>query len=286
MYETLMQVIVNGLLLGGVYSLLAVGLNIIYGAMDLVNFAHGDFLMLSMFTAFWLFTLLGIDPFISVPLCAAVLSLVGVAVQLGLIERIIKAPAVSQIIITFGLSLVLRSGALLVWGMDYKTIDVPYKVEVLVLGPLRFPYTSLVSFAISLLTCAVLFVFLEKTDVGTALRATSQDREAAALMGVNIRRMFMLAFAIGAACAGVSGALLSTFYPIYPDAGVMFTFTALIVCVVGGLGSYVGTFFGGLIIGIAEMLGGFLVSPQYRTVVSFIIFIVILLIRPRGLFGK
>lgn len=286
MYEMLPQVIVNGLLLGGVYSLMAMGLNIIYGAMDVVNFAHGDFIMLAMFSAYWSFILFGIDPFLVVPLSAAIISLVALCVYLGLIERVIKAPLVSQIIVTFGLSLVLRHGSLLVWGSDYKTMPVPYKLEVFVLGPIRLPYVNLVSFVISLVACIALFIFLEKTDTGTALRATSQDREAAALMGVNIRHMFMLAFALGGICCGISGTLLSITYPIFPEAGAMFVIIALTVCVIGGLGSYVGTFLGGLIIGEIEMLGGFLVAPQLRLVITFIVFIIVLLFKPKGLFGK
>lgn len=281
-----MQVIVNGLLVGGIYSLVAVGLNIIYGAMDIVNFAHGEFLMLAMYMAYWLFTLLGLDPLISLPLCAATLFIIGLAVQAGLIDRVLKAPMSSQIFITFGLLLFLRNIVLMVWKPDYRTIKVPYGGEVLILGPVRLPYTSLISFGIALATSVLLYIFLERTDLGTALRATSQDREAAALMGVNVHRMYMLAFGIGSACVGIAGALVATYYPIFPEVGVIFGLVAFVVCVLGGLGNYVGAFVGGLIIGVAEMLGGYWISPAYKHAVSFVIFIIILLVKPEGLFGK
>lgn len=282
----ILQVLVNGLLLGGIYALVGVGLTIIYGAMDIINFAQGDLLMLGMYSSYWLFTIWGIDPLLSLPLSALLLFLVGLCVQRSLIQQVLGKPPASQIFITFGLLIFLENVALILWTPKARSIVTGYTYAVMKLGGVRVLVPSFVSFMISVGFCCLLYFFLSKTLTGMALRATSQDRQAAMLMGINVNHMYLFAFGIGSACAGVAGGLVSTFYHVSPTSGLAFTLVAFIVCVLGGMGNYVGTFFAGLIIGLTEALTGFFVSPAYKHLGAFVIFVLILLFRPTGLFGK
>lgn len=284
--EIVMQVIVNGILLGGIYSLVSVGLTIIYGSMDIINFAQGDLLMLAMYGSYWLFTIWGLDPLLSLPVCALFLFITGLIIQKCLIQRVLGAPLASQIFITFGLLIFLENLALALWSPETRSIVTSYTYSTLTVGPIRVGVPLLMSFMISLIFCGILYFFLSKTFLGMALRGTAQDRQAAVLMGVNVNRMYLLAFGIGSACAGVAGVLVSTFYYTSPTSGLAFTLMAFVVCVLGGMGNFMGTFLGGLIIGVTEALTGFFVAPWFKHVGAFLIFILILILKPTGLLGR
>ncbi|MFQ5711679.1 MAG: branched-chain amino acid ABC transporter permease [Candidatus Geothermarchaeales archaeon] len=278
----------SGLLLGGIYALVSIGLTLIYGTMDIINFAHGSFLMLSMYMSFWLWRLLGFDPYLTLPLATLTFFLIGWVVQRELIDRVLKAGLVSQLFITFGLMMVLENSALALWTVDTRNIRTAFStMNVPWLKPMGIfiLYPKLVAFIISLIVSAILYLFLTRTFLGLAIRSTAQNKEVASIVGVNIRTIYALTFAIGIALVGIAGALLSAYFPMTPYVGLLFLLPAFVVSVLGGLGNYAGAFFGGLIIGLVEVYAGFF-YPQYKMLAYMAVFFIILLFRPYGLLGK
>jgi branched-chain amino acid transport system permease protein len=285
-FTVLAQAIVNGLLMGGLYALISIGLTLIFGVMRIINFAHGDLMMLAMYITYWMFTLYGIDPFISLLMTIPTLFVIGIVIQKFLINRVLEAPPASQMFLTLGVMLIAQNVALLIWKADYRAIRTYYTGSVVNLSGVFVSIPRVVSFSISIILTCILYVFLTRTKSGRAMRATAQNREVASLMGVNISRIYTLAFGIGTACVGAAGTLLSTFYYISPTVGTVFTLTAFLTVVLGGMGSFTGALFGGLIVGLAESLGTVYTATQYRELITFILFIFILLLKPSGLFGK
>jgi branched-chain amino acid transport system permease protein len=283
--EVLLQAVASGLLMGCVYALIAVGLSLIFGLMEIVNFAHGEFLMLAMFTTFWLALLFGIDPLVSVPICAALLFVLGVLVYKGIISRILSAPMLAQIFATFGLGVFLRSAAQFFWTADYRVVPNHVVEGRLNLGGLFLGWPQVVASIAALLVFGALYLFVTRTEVGLAIQATSEDREAAALMGISSDRMFMLGWGIGSLCVGIAGALLANFLPIFPDVGFLFALLAYIAVALGGFGSIVGALVAGVIIGLVEAIGG-LFLPSFKYVAVFVLYLVVVLVRPQGLFGR
>ncbi len=285
MVETLLQVAISGLLVGGVYALISIGLTLIFGVTRIINFAHGELLMVAMYATFWLFQLFALDPYIALAVVTPLLFLVGLIVHRIVIQPILGAPPLMQIFATVGLSVALQNGALLLWKADYRTIRTTYSTAVVEVGGLFISLPRLVAFLIAMALAAALFLFLTKTPLGKAIRATAQDRKAAMLMGVDVHRIYLLSFGIGTACVGVAGALLMPVYYTFPTVGTYFVLTAFVVVVLGGMGNMVGAFLGGLIIGLVEAFSGFLIAPALKEAVYFILFILVLLLKPSGLFG-
>lgn len=284
MVTLLAQVAVSGLLLGGVYALISIGLTLIFGVMRVVNFAHGEFLMIAMYATFWLFQLYGLDPYVSIFIVTAVLFLIGVLTQATIVRPILRGSSSMQIFATVGLSIVLQNAALLVWKGDYRSVDTAYSRAVLSIGPLQVGVSRLTAFLVALAITVALFYFLKKTYMGKAIRCVAQNRTAALLMGINISRINMITFGIGTALVGVAGAVLMPIYPAFPTVGTYFVLIAFVVVVLGGMGNVTGAFLGGLIIGLVEAFSGFYV-PALKEAVYFVVFIAVLLIRPTGLFG-
>jgi branched-chain amino acid transport system permease protein len=281
------QSLASGLLMGCVYALIAVGLTLIFGLMEIVNFAHGEFLMLAMFTAFWLSALFGLDPLISLPVCAALLFAVGVLTYKGIISRVLPAPMLAQIIATFGLGVFLRSGAQLLWSPDYRVIPNPLLAgRVSLPGDVFIGRPQLVASLVALLAFAGLWWLVNRTELGLALRATAEDREAAALMGISPERIFALSWGIGSLCVGVAGALMANFFYIFPDVGFLFGLIAYVAVALGGFGSIAGALVAGVVIGLVEALAGLLVAPALKYVAVFSLYLVVVLARPQGLFGR
>ena len=281
------QSLASGLLMGCVYALIAVGLTLIFGLMEIVNFAHGEFLMLAMFTAFWLSALFGLDPLISLPVCAALLFAVGVLTYKGIISRVLPAPMLAQIIATFGLGVFLRSGAQLLWSPDYRVIPNPLLGgRVGLPGDVFIGRPQLVASLVALLAFAGLWWLVNRTELGLALRATAEDREAAALMGISPERIFALSWGIGSLCVGVAGALMANFFYIFPDVGFLFGLIAYVAVALGGFGSIVGALVAGVVIGLVEALAGLLVAPALKYVAVFSLYLIVVLARPQGLFGR
>lgn len=285
-FEILLQTLLSGVLVGLVYALVAVGLTLIFGVMDIVNFAHGEFLMLGMYASFWGWALLHLDPIVTLPLTAILLFAFGAAIYRLVIRRIIAAPMLSQIFTTFGLMILLRGVAQYLWKPDFRSVDATVVAGRVTLFGLQFGLPQVVAAAGAVLATGGVWWFLRSTRTGAALEATAADKEAAALMGIDAQRMFALAWGIGAACAGVAGALLATYFPIFPEVGANFILVAFVLVALGGFGSVTGALWAGILVGIVEVLGGFLVGPAYKLVLVLSLYLVVVWLRPHGLMGR
>ncbi len=284
--EILIQAIISGLLMGFVYALIAAGLSLIFGLMEIVNFSHGEFMMLSMYSAFWFWALFGLDPLLVLPICAILLALIGLGTHYGIIRHILNAPMLAQICATFGLAVFLRALAQFLWTPDFRTITNPLvegRVEIM---GIYLGLPQIVASFGCLLGFAVLYLFITRTETGLALQATAQDRQAASLMGIPTDRMYALGWAIGSACVGVAGALLSTFYFVFPDVGLQFALIAYVAVALGGFGSILGALAAGVLIGVLESLGGLLIDPSFKLLFIFGLYLAVVVIRPQGLFGR
>ncbi|MEM3551707.1 MAG: branched-chain amino acid ABC transporter permease [Candidatus Bathyarchaeia archaeon] len=285
-YQYLLQAILEGVLLGSIYALAAMGLALIWGILNLVNFAQADYLMLGMYATFWIFYLLGVDPLLSIPIVFALISLLGILVQRFFIRRILNAPTLTQVAATFGILLILRYSALTIWGPDPRAISTSYTGAIFNFGGILVSYSKLIAFAVTIASITLLYFFLTYTDVGIAIRATSQNRTAAELYGINIKKIYMLAFGLGTGLAGLAGALLSLTYYITPEIGAIFSLTTYVIVVLGGFRSLYGAFLGGIIVGIVECISALLITPSMKNIPAYILFLIVLLIKPTGLFGR
>ena len=290
MSEAVIQNLVFGILLGALYGLAAVGIAMVFGVTKFLNVAHGELMMLGGYSTFWLFSLLDLDPFISLPLTIVFLLLIGAGLYQLLFVRMVKLPTEEKIkntmLVGFGLTLILQNIALLLWTADDRGITTAYSGESLILGGVRFPYVRLAGLAISLVCLFALQQFLRRTYTGKAIRATVEDWQAAALVGINVHKVYLLSFLLGTALAGVAGALVAVSYSVDPSMGMHWTLKSLIVMVLGGVGSFIGTFVGGILLGATESATAFFISGNYRQVVGLVLFLLILIFRPQGLFGK
>lgn len=281
-----MQSLVSGLLLGLIYALVAVGLTIIFGVMDIVNFSHGEFLMFGMYSAFWCFALLHLDPMLSLPLTTVLLFMLGVLVYKIVIRKVINAPILSQIFATFGLMILFRGLAQFFWKPDFRLIKHSSVAGTLNLLGIQFGKPQAIAAVGAIVVTALVYLFLTRTRTGIALEATASDKEAAQLMGIDSEKMFALAWGMGAACAGIAGGLIATFFPIFPEVGANFILIAFVVVNLGGFGSVAGAFWAGIIVGVVEVMGGLLVGPQYKMAIVLALFLAVLMWRPQGLLGK
>jgi branched-chain amino acid transport system permease protein len=284
--EVIVQAIVSGLLMGMVYALIAAGLSLIFGLMEIVNFAHGEFLMLSMYVAFWSWALFGLDPLLSMPISIVLLALLGVLTYFLVVRKILGGPMLAQIFATFGLSVFLRGSAQFLWSPDYRTIQNPIISGRLELLGTFIGLPQLVSAGACLVAFGALYYFITRTETGVALQATAQDRDAAALMGINTQRMFALGWGLGTGCVGLAGALLATFFYIDPEVGVTFALIAYVTVALGGFGSIPGALPAGIIIGLVEIIGGLLIAPAFKYVVVFSVYLLVVFLRPQGLMGR
>lgn len=289
MPEAVIQNLVFGVLVGALYGLAAVGLSLVFGVTNFLNIAHGELIMFGGYATFWLFKLFKIDPFASLPLNVLFLVLIGFILYQLLFVRMVKLDVEDKIkntmLIGFGLTLFLQNTALVLWTADDRGVTTSYSSEVLTALDIRFPIMRLASFALALICLLGLQIFLRKTYTGKAIRATVENWQAASLMGINIHRVYLFSFVLGAALAGIAGALVSVTFSVYPAMGMHWTLKALIVMVLGGLGSFTGTFVGGILLGATESATAFLISGNYREVVGLLLFLLVLIFRPQGLLG-
>jgi branched-chain amino acid transport system permease protein len=284
--QIFMQSLVNGLFTGGIYSLVAVGLTLIYGVMLILNFAHGEFLMLGMYIAFWLFTSFGIDPYLAAPIAAIIIFAFGALIQRTLIQPVIGSHPLRQIVLTLGISTLIIGLVQFFWSATPRNINLPYATSAIAALGLRFPIPNLVSFFTALFISIALYLFLQFTKTGKAIRAVSQSRQAASLMGINVNFIYLLTFGIGTAVTAIGGAILTPTYTLIPTAGQPFAVIAFVVVVLGTMGNFIGAFIGGLIIGVAEAFAGYFLGGDVKIIASMLLFIMILLFKPAGLFGK
>ncbi|MBA2450695.1 MAG: branched-chain amino acid ABC transporter permease [Chloroflexi bacterium] len=280
------QALVSGLLIGGIYALVAAGLTLIFGVMKIVNFAQGNLLTLGMYASFWLFTLYGIDPYLSILIVGPLMFGVGFLMQKIAIEPVLGEPDHNQLLLTLGIGLLIQNGILALWGASFRNATLWYSNVIYLVGDVAISLPKVIAFVGALLMLGLLYLLLEKTDLGRAMRAAAEETEGSLLVGVNVRNIYALAFGIGAACAGVAGALILPFFYVSPDVGDLFILTAFIVVVLGGMGSMAGSLVGGLMVGIAESIGAVVMPGSMKQVLLFGIFILVLLLRPTGLFGS
>jgi branched-chain amino acid transport system permease protein len=285
-WEILFQTLAAGILIGLIYALVAVGLTMIFGVMDIINFSHGEFLMLGMYSSFWLYAIYALDPIFTLPLTAMALFALGVLVYKLVISRIINAAVASQLFSTFGLMLLFRGIAQFLWKPDFRTVDQSVINGSLSIAGIQIGQPQLVAGLGAILVTIGLYLFLTKTKAGAALEATAADKDAARLMGIDSQKIFALAWGIGAACAGIAGALLSTFFPIFPEVGANFILIAFVVVNLGGFGSVIGALIAGVLVGVIEVMGGYLLGPQYKLAIVLVLFLLVLMFRPQGLLGK
>ncbi|MEI7449636.1 MAG: branched-chain amino acid ABC transporter permease [Desulfomonile sp.] len=286
MDTVLLQAIINGLLLGGVYAAYSAGFSLIFGVMGVVNLAHGELIMLGAFTSYWMFEYFGMDPYYSLPFAMVFLFAFGYLIQKYIINRVIEMPHIMSYILTFGIHLMVANIALKLWTHDFRSITTSYSGANAALLGLIIPYSRLVNFFLALLIISGLWFFLSRTETGRAIRATSLDKEVARLMGVNIREIYAITFGVGAAITGLAGASISSFEIISPEMGLQYTIIAFCVVVLGGMGYMPGALWGGMILGVAQSLAVTYLSAGISVAVTFLLLFVMLIVRPTGIVGK
>jgi len=285
MLEIVAQAVINGLLIGGIYALVSIGVTLIFGVIKIVNFAQGEFVMIGMYISFFLATQFGIDPIVSLFVSMPVLFVVGVLIQHFLIRRVLGLNDLPQIFLTFALSLLILNLALMLLTANYRTVHTWYSDEALHLGGLYIPVAKLIAFVLAMVLSGLLWVFLHATDLGKAMRAAAQKPEVAMLMGINPNRVFCVALGIALALAGAAGSLLMPFYPAYPMVGQVFVLMAFVAVVLGTLGNVVGALIASLMMGVAESLGIQFVGADSGLIVVFMMLLLTLAVRPSGLAG-
>ncbi|HBH02178.1 MAG TPA: branched-chain amino acid ABC transporter permease [Candidatus Rokubacteria bacterium] len=277
------QVVISGILAGALYAMVALGLALIYGVMRVINIAHGPLLMLGAYTTFFLYSAFGLNPYLSVPVTMAALFVVGVVLQRSLVFRVVDAPELSSLLLTFGVSIGLVNLAQLAFTSDLRAVE--YLTGSIPLGPFALSKTRLVAFAFAAGVTALAFLFLQRTRLGKAIRATSQSPEVAMVCGIDVRRIHMLTFGLATALAAAGGALLAVIVAIQPEMGQVWTFKSFLVIVLGGAGNYPGALLGGMLLGLVEQGASLFLTTQLSEVVAYLLLVVVLLVRPTGLLG-
>jgi branched-chain amino acid transport system permease protein len=277
------QVIVSGILAGSLYAMVALGLGLIFGVMRVINIAHGPLLMLGAYTTYFLTTRVGMNPFLTVPVAMAALFVVGVLLQRGLVFRVVDAPELSSLLLTFGISIALVNLAQLAFTSDLRAVE--YITGAWVIGGLAISKPRMIAFLFAAAVTALSFLLLQRTRLGKAVRATSQSREVAMVCGVDVARIHMITFGLGSALAAAGGALLAVIVAIQPEMGGVWTFKSFLVIVLGGAGNYPGALLGGLLLGLVEQVAALFLTSQLSEVVAYVLLVLVLLVRPSGLLG-
>ncbi len=285
MLGILLPAIIGGLLTGGVYTLLALGLTLIYGVLHIVNFAHGSLLMIAMYGAWILSAQAGLDPYVALPIMVVVMGALGWLLYTGVIDRIARGDDKTILLATLGISVVLDNLALVIFTGDTRTLDTPYSFSMVEIGTLLLPTAKLISFGFAILLGGLLWAFMALTDTGRAIRAVAKEPEGARLMGIRPNRIFALSYGIGIACLGAAGCLLLPSFYVSPSVGSVFILVAFTIVVLGGMGSFPGAVVGGLLIGVVESVGGLYLGESLGPICVPIVFVAVLLLKPTGLFG-
>jgi branched-chain amino acid transport system permease protein len=280
------QLIVSTLLLGGIYALIAVGITLIFGVMRVVNFAHGEFLMLAMYVAFWAFELLRVDPYVTLVVSLPLFFALGWLSYRVVMRPVVHAPHSTQIFTTVGLSIVLQNVALVAFTADARFVRTDYYAATVRIAGAVSNWGQIVAFAVAMVLTAGLFAFMRWSYTGKVMRATAQDRHASALMGIDTEAVYALTWAVGITCVGAAGVLLAPVYPVYPTAGLQFVLIAYVAVVLGGLGDMLGALIASLVVAGVEVIGSYVVGTSWKEVLYLLLFIAILVVRPAGLFGQ
>src|ERR1700676_5567789 len=286
MASIILNVVVQGVLTGLVYGLMALGLSVIFGIVRVVNFAHGEFAVIAMYAAFLLFRDFGLDPLAATLPVAAAFFGIGYLLQSVLINPFVGRPEHEQFILLVGLGMVIVNGLLMVFGPDARPANLSYGLDSYEIGPLLIDKARLLAAAAAVVVAAILFGFFRLTAIGTAIRACADNLTGAAVVGLDVKRLYALSFGIGLACVGAAGALMVTIADARPALAQAFTLQAFIIVIVGGLGSMGGALVGGVLIGVSEALAGFFFEPSMKSMFSFALLILVLMLRPQGLMGR
>jgi branched-chain amino acid transport system permease protein len=285
-FSILLPAILNGLATGAVYALVALGLTLIYGVLHIVNFAHGSLLMLALYGVYFLYTLLGIDPYLALPIMVPAMFALGYALQRTVIATASHGREENILLVTLGLSIIIDNLALYLWSADTRTISPSYAFDTVDFGVAFIAVPKVVSFAGALVITGLLWLLIHRTDLGKAIRALARERRGAELVGIEVEHIYAMSFGIGIACLGAAACLLLPSYYAHPGVGESFVVIAFTIVVLGGMGSFSGALVGGLVIGLTESLGGLFLGENLGKIGVFVIFIAILLFRPTGLFGQ
>jgi branched-chain amino acid transport system permease protein len=277
------QVVISGLLAGALYSMVALGLALIFGVMRVINVAHGTLLMLGAYTTFWWFQILGLNPYLSLLVSMPLMFILGVVLQRMLVSRVVAAPELSSLLLTFGISIALVNVAQLVFTSDLRSVE--FLTGAVLVGPLALSKSRLIAFAFAVGITLFAFWFLQKTKLGKAIRATSQSSDVAMVCGINVPRIQLYAFGIASALAAAGGSLVAVMVAIQPEMGQVYTFKSFLVIVLGGAGNYPGALLGGLLLGLVEQLSSLFLTTQVSEAVAYILLVLVLLLRPQGLLG-
>jgi len=286
MVSQIAQLIVSGVLAGGLYGIISVGLTLIFGVLNLVNFAHGEFLMISMYISFWMSEIFNLNPYMSLPIVVAAMFVFGIIIQSIFIRPVTEASHEVQIVITLGLSTIMQNSALMAFSGNLRVLRTPFSESMIEIAGIFINTQRLLTFTLAILATIILYLYLTKSYFGKAIRATAQDSRAAKLAGINVPFVYMITYGIGIALVGLAGASIIPLFPVYPTIGWHFANIAFVAVVLGGLGSIPGAMVGGIIIGLIESIAGFYFGSEFQQAAYFIVFIIILIIRPTGLFRK
>ena len=277
--------VINGILMGGIYTLVASGLTLIYGVLHIINFAHGSLLMVAMFGVFYLVTKLGVDPYLSLFITMPTMFVMGYVLYKYFIGKLSYGKDENILLITLGLSIVIENLALMFFTGDSRTISMSYSDKMFEVGPLLVGMPKVISFIAAMVMCGLLGIFIAKTDTGRAIRAVAKERMGARLVGIDVDKVFAISFGLGMATLGAAASLLMPIFYVSPTTGHVFVMVAFTVVVLGGMGSFLGAVVGGLIVGLTESFGGLYLGESLGQIGISLIFILILLFRPSGLFG-
>jgi branched-chain amino acid transport system permease protein len=284
-FDILFPSVLNGLTTGAVYALIALGLTLIYGVLHIINFAHGALLMVALYAVYLLKTQLGVDPYLALPIVVPGMFVLGYALQRLVINRASHGKDENILLVTLGISIVLENLALLAFKSDTRSIETPYTLSTVQIGPAFIAVPKLVAFAGALVCAALLMLVLNRSDLGRAIRAVAREKQGALLMGIDVDHVYAMCFGIGLACLGAAACFLLPAYYVNPQVGSGFVLVAFTIVVLGGMGSFAGALIGGLLIGVVESLGGLVLGESLGQIGIFAIFIAVLLLRPQGLFG-
>jgi branched-chain amino acid transport system permease protein len=277
------QVIVSGLLAGALYAMVALGLGLIFGVMRVLNVAHGPLLMLGAYVTYWLFSTVGLNPYLSLLVSMPLVFLIGVALQHVFVRRVVDAPELSSLLLTFGISIALVNLAQLAFTSDLRSVE--FLTGSFLVGPFAFSKSRVIACLFAAGITALAFLFLQRTRLGKAIRAVSQSREVAQVCGINVQRIHLFAFGLASALAAAGGTLVAVMVAIQPEMGAVYTFKSFLVIVLGGAGNYPGALLGGLLLGLVEQLASLFLTTQVNEAVAYVLLVLVLLLRPTGLLG-
>ncbi len=283
--EAIIQTIISGLLAGGIYALVSVGIALIFGVIELVNFSHGEYLMVAMYVSFWCYELFHLDPYLSFPIVLVAMMALGYITYKVIMQRVLHAAHEIQILATLSIMLIFQNLVLILWKADYRNVRTEYSTSSIELLGISINTPKLVAFLVAILAATALYLFLQKTYTGSSIRAISQNNKAAQLMGIKLNRTYALAFTIGISFTAVAAAVLMPIYPAYPMIGQGFLLPAFITMVIGGMSNIPGVVKAGLLIGVIESLSAYFLGPEWQQIAYFILFLVIVILKPQGLFS-